>query len=218
MAYETLPRLPDPLTSPAGPGFTTIALTDNAPGMLRNLNGGGSISVKYAGNYWTLNISYPQLDYGQEANELIGFLYSLQGTFNNFHIQVPTYNEPGRGTNPWTGALPSVVDVTAGASSNQIDIANWSTLTDDINIGDVFKLSDVAAHKIYMVTGKSLNADVMTLTCNSEVAEDPNLAVSTIDPRDVLFRVRLEGKLPNLQLNSDGLYEGFSLTLRENIL
>lgn len=216
MPYENLPRLPDPTTVPEGPGFLTQSIIDNSPGMVHNLNNGGSISVKFAGNYWTINIAYPQLTIS-EMDTLLPFLYSLQGAFSNFYVQLPIHDNPRAGA--WA-TTPPAGDVSIGSSNNQVEIANWASAISNagstLNTGDMLKFTNT--NKIYMIVGMSLLADTMTLTLNSEVTDVAAMAAATIEPNDIKFRVRQVGKMPSVLLNADGLYESFSLSLRENIL
>jgi hypothetical protein len=216
MAYDNLPRLPDPNTVPAGPGFVTQTLIDNTPGMLHDLNNGGTVSVKFAGSYWTINIAYPQLTVA-EANTLIPFLYSLNGMFQTFYVQLPTYINPSSGV--WdTGTSVKVADgeIAIGPTSNSIVVNSWSTRGGDYVAGDILKFNN--SNKLYMVTSETLVTDTKTIYLNSDILEPVKVATAAFEPNDLRFRVRQSGKNPNLVLNADGLYEGFSLSLRENIL
>ena len=216
MAYDNLQELPTPNTIPAGPGFVSQTITDNSPGMVHNLNSGGSISVKFSGNYWTIAIAYPQLTIA-EGNTIIPFLYSLQGAFTNFYVQLPTYINPTAGI--WS-AVPLASEVSMGSNANQVDVSEWAANIaasgSTLAAGDMIKFTN--SNKIYMIVATSLNADIMTITLNTEVADTAAMAAATLEPNDIKFRVRIEGQAPKASLNADGLYEGFSMSLRENIL
>jgi hypothetical protein len=215
MSYETLGRLPDPTTNPAGPGFVSQQILDNTPGMMHNLNHGGSVSVKFSGSYWTIDIGYPQLTISQ-ANTIIPFIYSLQGGFTNFYVQLPTMANPQTGA--WVSNGIVAGNVSMGTNSNQLSIANWSTrgTGNELNPGDMLKLTN--HNKIYMITNTSLTADIMTLTLNCDVLDPTQVAVASIQPNDIKFRVRQKGAAPGFSLTPEGLYNAFSLSLRENFL
>lgn len=216
MAYDILPELPTPNTIPAGPGFVSMTLTDNAPGMIHPLNSGGTIAVKISGNYWTVVIAYPQLTIA-EGNTIIPFLYSLQGPFTNFYAQLPIYINPTAGA--WA-AVPAAAEVSMGAAANQVVITNWAANIlasgSTLGAGDMLKFTNT--NKIYMVVATSLVGDSMTITLNTEVSDTAAMAAATIEPNDIKFRVRLNGEGPAFALTADGLYAPFSLTLRENVL
>lgn len=215
MSYENLTRLPDPTTNPSGPGFISQQLLDNTPGMMHNLNHGGSVSVKFSGSYWTINIGYPQLTI-TEASTIMPFIYSLQGGFTNFYIQLPTMANPKTGAWGATGIVAG--DVYPGSVSNEIDISNWSLRGsgNELSVGDMLKLSN--HNKIYMIVGLELNGDVMTVSFNCDILDITQVAVATIEPNDIKFRVRQKGAAPAFALTPEGLYSPVSLSLRENIL
>lgn len=212
MAYDNaLGLLPDPTTNPTGPGFVSQSIIDNSPGMVHPLNHGGTISVKFSGSYWTIDIAYPELTIA-EATPLMGFLYSLQGTFTNFYIQLPTHTEPSTGT--WVGIFGGVL--ATGAKSNQIDIFDYNTrdIANNFTIGDMLKLTN--SNKIYMITNTELVGSTMTLTFNSDVVNPATVVTASLEPNAIKFRVR-QTNIPKFSLNTDGLYGSISLSLRENI-
>lgn len=212
MAYDNLQRLPDPTTVPAGPGFISQTLLNNSPGMLHPLNSGGTISVKFSGDYWTITLGYPQLTI-QEGSTIFPFLYSLQGGFVNFYVQLPTRKQPVTGIWDTSTAAKIATGEMTKVSSTSISIPLWSSRGGDLSAGDFLKLT--TGKKIYMVTGRSLNAGTMTLTLSSDIMSD--IATAGLEPNDIKIRVRLKGNSPAEALSAEGLYEGFNIVLRENI-
>lgn len=215
MSYENLKRLPDPTTTPQGPGFVSQQILDNTPGMIHNLNHGGSVGVKFSGSYWTINIGYPQLSIA-EANTLMPFLYSLQGGFTNFYVQLPTMANPQTGA--W-GATPiTAANVYIGSTSNEIRISNWTNRGsgNNLSIGDMLKLSN--HNKIYMIANITVVDAVATITLHCDISDTTKVASATIEPNNIKFRVRQEGNAPTFSLTPDGLYNAVTLNLRENIL
>jgi hypothetical protein len=217
MAYDSnLGRLPDPTTIPAGPGFVSQQILDNTPGMIHNLNTGGSVSVKFSGSYWTINIGYPQLTIAQ-SNEIISFIYGLQGGFTNFYVQLPNKANPASGA--WGATGITVGNLTNGTNTNQVDVQNWDNrgAGNELEVGDMIKFT--VSNKIYLIVATdyvSAAVGTQTLTLNSD--RPSNMAASDLEPNGIQFRVRIRGNPPAFNLNPDGLYEGFSLSLRENIL
>lgn len=218
MSYDNSQRLPDPSTTPEGPGFVSQTLLNHTPGMVHPLNSGESVSVKFAGDYWKITLAYPQLTIAEGAT-IFPFLYSLQGAFTKFYIQLPTMANPATGA--WgTGADSEIFgagNITAPLS-NRIAISNWSTVSgsNSLSTGDLIKLSSMK--KIYSITLATLNADVMTLDLSSDITNIASVITAGLQPNDIKFRVNLTGNSPAASLNADGIYEGFSLALKENTL
>ena len=218
MSYETLSQLPDPKTAPVGPGFVSQQITDNTPGMIHTLNNGGSVGVKFSGSNWEIQVGYPQLTIA-EANTIIPFVYSLQGGFTNFYVQLPTYARNNQDPRYWGATSIVADDVSTGTNSNQIDIANWANRGsgNELAVGDMIKLDTHS--KIYLITHALVTAGVMTLTLNCDLSISRTAVdAATIEPNDIRFRVRLKGTPPAFNLTADGLYEGFTLSMRENII
>jgi hypothetical protein len=218
MSYDNLQRLPDPNTVPAGPGFVSQTLLNNTPGMVHPLNSGESVSVKFAGDYWTITLGYPELTI-EEGATIFPFLNSLQGGFTNFYVQLPTMANPATGA--WGGGADSEIFGTgnlSAPSSTQLAISSWADVSgaNDLLIGDLIMISSMK--KIFMIVGKDLQADVMTLTLNTEIPNVALVAAAGIQPNDIKFRVRMKGNTPAASLNADGLYAPFTLNLKENTL
>lgn len=215
MAYENLPRLPDPTTTPVGPGFTALGYTDNSAGLMHVLNTGGSVGVQYSGSYWTINISYPELTL-QEASSFLAFLGTLGGGFKNFYVQLPMFVNPATGA--WDTSTATKIaqgELNMGASDREIVITNWSSRGGDISSGDMLKLTN--SNKIYRVAKTSLLSNTMTLELNCPLLEPAKLATAGLEPNNIKFRVRLEGGFPEVKFTNRGLYDPFSIQLRENI-
>lgn len=215
MAYDnTLGRLPDPYTTPQGPGFTAQSLTDNSPGVVHRLNTGGSIGVKFKGNFWTINISLPELT-PTEANNIYPFLYSVSGGFDNFYVQLPTNRNPKTGV--WYVNEPSLIALgeISQSGTNSISIDFWPDRGGDLSVGDMIKFTN--SHKIYLITKTSLVANVKTLYFNCDILEPEKIASAGLEPNDIKFRVKMEGSI-SPQITMRGVYDPLSLVLTENIL
>lgn len=218
MAYENLPRLPDPTTVPAGPGFVSLNMTDNIPGLVHQLNNGGVVSVQFNGAFWSFQIGYHELT-PQEGLLFFPFLNSVAGGFKDFYVQIPLF------VNPRTGAwdVSTSTKIAQGAiqivngSDNKVSIANWSTRGGDLSVGDMIKFT--TSNKIYQIQDTSLVSGTKTLTLNCAIIEPSKIATAGLEPNDIKFRVRtVEGSTFTTQFTSRGLYEPFTLNIRENIL
>lgn len=216
MSYENLERLPDPNTNPAGPGFITQRFIDNTPGMIHDLNSGASISVSFAGNYWTLDIAYPELTI-PEGNSLLPFLYGLQGPFSNFYVQLADK------ANPRTGAwvTDTNTDIAKGEmtleSSRVVRVPEWSTRGGELSPGDLIKFD--GSNKIYMVVSVTMDGADALIRLNCEfIGSGTQLGTMGLEPNDIKIRVRIKDRFTPPELTANGLYSGFSLSLKENIL
>lgn len=224
MSYDiNLGRLPDPTTTPVGPGFVSQQLIDNTPGMVHPLNSGSTVSVKYpGGNYWTIDVAYPELAPSQ-ALVMQAFLYSIQGGFDNFYVALADKYNPQTGA--WDVSLAGMGNLALGVNSRTLVISNWDTMSstgNDFSVGDLLKLTN--SKKVYFIVGRTYTAGVfptegtLTLTLNCDILNSSILNTTQIQPNEVRIRVRVSSDIPPLMLNNNGLYNPFNLSMRENIL
>jgi hypothetical protein len=212
MAYEQLELMPDPSTTPKGPGYVKLGLEDKAPGMTNPLNDGSVISIAFKGNYWEITLDYPRLT-PEEAATLKAHVGKVRGTFGNFYVKLP-----GHGGH--TGTHTSVEGqgtLLAGDTAYQIKLtnANYNALPITYSIGDKLKLTN--SNKIYEVVDVTSDATYTFITLNSEVlTAGGSIAAAGLEPYDIRFRVKYSKK-PTFSLSNDGLYGAFSVVLRENI-
>jgi hypothetical protein len=216
MSYDnTLSRLPDPSTDPQGPGFLSAYLMDNSPGTIHRLNTGATLGVKYAGNYWTINISWPEL-FPEEAENLFPFLYSVSGGFEQFYVQLPQHAYPKTGA--WDTSTNNFVakgNISIGPTADTIIIPQWSTRGGDLSPLDTIKFDN--SNKVYMVRSRKVESDVATIRLNCDILEPQLIPSAGLQPNDILFKVRMTGTIAPV-LTARGLYESIQVTLEENIL
>jgi hypothetical protein len=212
MYDNSLARMPDPVVNPNAPGFSTANIQDIVPAMSHELNGGQVVSVKFEGNYWSIQIGFPETTI-EQASTIVPFLYSMRSSFSDFYVQLPQYAHPRSGA--WSTNPIVAGNITIGGSSNQIIVTNWPN-THTIEVGDMIKLSN--SHKIYMVTGYSRSGTTVTLDLNCSVVNRSTLNSATLDPNDIKFKVRFKSDFSPPQLTADGIYTAFTIDLRENIL
>lgn len=212
MAYDTnILRLPDPNTVPPGPGFTGVALTNNSPGTIHNLNTGASIGVKFEGSYWTFSINYPEM-YPDEADTIVPLLQSLSGGFQTIYVQLPQHIHPKNGPIPSSHAGNISLDP---SRADAVIVSDWATFGLELTTGDMIKFTD--SNKVYQIVLVQNTGVNKRLILNDYVLDRNSIATSGFETGGLLFRVRMEGSI-NPQLTSRGLYEGFSVNFRENIL
>lgn len=215
MAYESLKRLPDPTTAPAGPGFSDVTLSDNSTGLTHQLNNGVTVAVQYAGNFWTINISYPQLT-TSEASVIMPFLNSCIGGFQNFYVQLPMFVNPKTGA--WdisTAAKRAEGAITLGSSDRQVVISNWSSRGGNLSAGDMIKFTN--SNKIYMIETASLVSNVMTLTLHCPLLEPAKIPTAGLEPNGIMFKVRCTNTQMPFQWQNSGLLASFNIALVESI-
>lgn len=216
MAYDSsLLRLPDPTTTPAGPGFVAQMLQPVKTGLLHDLNNGGTVAVEYAGGYFTIDISYPELTV-DEGNSFFPMLAYLTGGFTNFYVQLPTHVNPKTGA--WdvsTASLRAEGAITLGVRDNEIVIPAWNTRGGNLSVGDAIKFTN--SNKIYLVSYISQVAETVTIGLNCSILEKQKIPTAGLEPNDIKFRVRM-GNVQLPRITARGVYEAFSITLKENIL
>lgn len=207
-------RLPDPTTNPKGPGFTQASLTPNYPGMHQTLNSASVVSVQVGGTYWEISVNYPDMT-PEEIKPLHLFLLGLQGAFTPFEIQLPQHANPAGGalTSPQLGILQA-------SSGDTVVIHNWDNVGGDLVAGDMIKFSN--GNKIYTILSTSYVAGgvefgVMTLKLNFSLYKSVS-SVDKMEPNNILFRVKIKGETPSIILGNNGLYRGFTLSVRESLL
>lgn len=218
MAYENLKRLPDPTTAPAGPGYLSVSLTDNTTGLVHALNNGGSVSVQYAGNYWTINIGYYSLNL-TEAATIIPFMNSVSGGFVNFYVQLPMYVNPKTGA--WDQSTAAkrregAISIVSNSEQKKVLISGWNLAGGNISAGDMIKFTN--SNKIYQVISTSLVSTDMTLELHCPIIEPSKISTCGIEPNDIKFRVRHTGNPVSQTFTNSGLLEPITFNLVENIL
>lgn len=199
-------RLPDPFTDILAPGFEAVELTDNATIIQDTFNNNEVLQVDTGGQYWGINITYGSL-LPEEFEILRSFLFKAKATNSTIEVLLPQFEN-------YSFSLNSYL-VKAGSSGSSIVIRNVTNIANQPNIGCIVKLS--SHPKVYHVTGYSYNSTTDEYTIDIY----PRLAITTtgsetVSFSSVLFTTRLVD--PNSltsTLNSDSIYEGFTLRLRE---
>jgi len=216
MAYEALTYLPTPDTLPkVGPGFSTQALTQNTPGMTHELNDGSSIGVEFNGSFWTINISYPEFT-EEEALPLEAFFNTIRGAFKSFYVSLPRRTFPSAGL--WAN---NILQLSVSETDDSIlHISNWGAQASrgTISINDCLKIN--TGNKIYVVSDVTLDGDVLKVQLSSPIVNKATVPVSALlaeENNNIKFKVRLTSGMPVFTLTSEGVYNGFSISMRENI-
>lgn len=210
----TILTLPDPFTSPAGPGFTGVTLTSINRTMSHELNGFRVVTQQTAGQYWQIDISYPDMTQ-DEFLPLQSFLYSIKGMHVPFHIRLPHKRAPRNGP---MGNV-SLANCQTGLYGNKLVLTNWNAVAlqtaSALSPGDMIKTTD--SEKVYMVTSTSYTS---VGSGTMEIYVEPDLVVKTtsgtkIITDDIKFLVKSTEDTYSYALNADLYIPGFSLKLRE---
>lgn len=218
MAYDnSLYRLPDPNIDPNAPGFVSVGMRDISPGTKTRLNSGGSITVNYAGNYWEINIAYPELTI-EESAYLQPIVNYIANGFRPIYIQLPQYINPKTG--PWDESTAfniceGNIALEAG-TSNILRINSWSSRGGDLSVGDMVKFTN--SHKVYQVLSKTILSDTALIALHCDLLEPEKLATAGFELNDLKFKVRLKDGGPSMVLTNRGFYDSISLAFEEDIL
>ena len=216
MSYDSNTfRLPDPNIDPQAPGFVSVGLSNVSPGTRSRLNTGGSISVSAGGDYWTFDISYPEMTV-EEEGIISPILYGSLGMQDPIYVQLPQYINPKTGA--WslaTSVQRAQGEISLGPKENQIIVPSWSSRGGDLSPGDMLKFTN--SHKIYMVRSIAISSDTATISLHCPIVEREKIPTAGLYPNNIQFRVDLVQMSP-LELTSRGVYEMVNLTFEENIL
>ena len=214
MAYDpSIIRLPDPTTTPAGPGWASQSLGETVPVQSQSLNGGSVVAVYQGGNYWKLNLTYnsmPIEDYSVIGN----FISRLRGPATPFYVQLPQYINPKTGAWTGTGVALGQGNITLQAADT-IRVEDKASLGGTLTAGDMLKLS--LNDRIYKVINVAEGTTYFDYQLNS-VIDGTVDALTFLEPNDIKFKMVLQGDKPTENIDSSGLVQGFSLSLRGTVI
>ena len=216
MAYDTtLPVLPTPNTTPVGPGFVSQALIQNTTGMIHELNDGSSIGVEFNGSFWTINIAYPELTIA-EAAPLIAFFNRIRGPFKSFYVSLPLHSIPQTGA--WGSNINGLSVDILDDSLLRIDTWAGESGDADISINDSLKIGN--SNKIYSVASRRVHNGHLELGLSSPIVNKDTVSGAVLDMAEnnnIQYKVRLTSGMPQFELTPEGIYSGFTISMKENI-
>lgn len=201
-------RLPDPLSQPGAPGFTSAKLLDNNPIYRERLPGGKIITLESAAQYWGVTLSYEEL-LPDEYDTILAAILESKSTGKFFSVLLPhkeNYNVKGD---------PSNTIIMAGQEGNRLDISAFN-LTGIPKKGDLIKLTNHCS-KVYQIISASKTGSTLSLLLY------PNLMKKTLGNEkpifnNVLFQLALESPDKwDSTFSSEGTYNSFQLELAEAI-
>jgi len=211
---QSIQQLPDPNTTPVGPGWASQSILDTAPGQSNDLNGGSTVSVYQGGNYWTITLNYSAMPVDEYTN-LGYFINSLKGKATKFYVSLPGKTHPKSGA--WavdTADRRGEGNITK-VSANSIKVASEVLLGGELQVGDYLKLSD--SDRIYYIIGVEYEDTSVIYTFHSLLEKTPN-ATTYLEPNDIKFKCVLKGDKPTETIGVSGLVEGFSLPLKSTVI
>ena len=201
-------RLPDPFTNSNAPGFLSVNITDNSTIIQDELPNNQVLQVDTGSHYWGINITYDQL-LPEEFEIIRSFCFKAKSTNSTIEVLLPQYEN-------YKFVLDSY-SVKSGLSGDTIVITNVNSIKDQPIVGSVVKLS--THPKVYHITDYSYNPTTKEYTLGIY----PRLAITTTGSEQavlsaVLFTTRFKDvNSLSATLNSDNVYDGFTLQLRESI-
>lgn len=202
-------RLPDPFTHPhlEGLGFESCTLTDNDPIVRDELPNGTVREVKSAAQYFSINVSYPDLFYNEYA-VLDAFLLEYKRTRGYIEVLLPQYESFRVKGNPSFSSIPS------GQKGSTLRINNIANFVGTPQAGDLFKLS--THPKVYKITSVTKEANAWVLGLYPDLRTTTNGSEKPVFT-GITFRTKLmNGDTFAATTTADGVYSGLGLTLRES--
>ena len=214
MAYNTsIPQLPDPTTTPVGPGWASQTIYDTAPVQSTALNGGSTIAVYQGGNYWNISLSYNSM-LPETYNDLGVFINSLQGSASRFYVRLPDRANPKSGA--WVGSGPQLGEgLITQFNATTIQVSNRDSLGGTLVPGDYLKLSgNDRIYRVQEVTNVATSLRIkLHCVIDSQIDE-----TTYLEPNEIKFKCTLAGDKPQEEVTNSGLVQGFTLALRGTIL
>lgn len=202
-------RLPDPFTHPdEAPGFLKAPLVDNEPIIQDELPNGKVIQVKSSAQFWSVNITYPDL-YELEYRVVSTAILEAKRTNQAIELVLPQYT-----TFRVYGDLPQT-KIAAGQKGNTLEITNINGVGGAPYLGDLFKLS--THPKVYKITKYERSGDKIVLGLY------PDLFITTTGNElpvfnGVSFQMKQVSRSSTTEdPNADGLYEGVQYSFRESL-
>lgn len=213
MAYDTtLPRIPDPYHL-GGIGMVGVSLKAIDSVEQHALNGGSRVTTTRGGSYWEIEVTYPPT---LDVTTMLAFLDSMHGSATPFYIRLPQYSKPYTGywdtSTNFKVALGDIVLV----GDRELKIEQWGARGGTLSAGDMLKLSNM--DKVYMVTRIEIVGDTAAITLNTTVKFPALVPLASLEVNDILFKVSIKGNsTPKPTLQTNGIYAGLSLSLREEV-
>jgi hypothetical protein len=233
-------RLPDPnwtintageghaSSHTAGPGFSAITFSSEAPVQVSQTNSGRIITRQIAGHKWGVSITYNPMT-REEFEPVYSFLLQRKGRLNPFYVVLPNQSS-SRNTafNTWL-ATPKVI-LADGALNAGVDVMRQKVHSDVVTTqpqpGDMFTITDDedSLHtKIYRITRVTNENDFLTGSEPTDVQRyiyfTPNLQRGIKDEAIINYtnpqiRVILKNDVQEFSLGTNNLYT-FGLQLQE---
>jgi len=200
-------RLPDPFTVNGAPGFSTADLIDNHPIIRDELRDGSILIVKDGAQYWSIDITYPDL-LPTEYSLILSTLEESKRTGKSLLILLPQYLHFRVTTDINTLSIP------AGLSGSLLTI---NGMTNALPFpGDLLQLSNSISKKVYRIT--SIDTSISNKVT---LGLYPDLVVTTTGAEkpefnNILFNTILSDWEHTTSINTDGLYTGVNIRVRES--
>jgi len=214
----------------AGPGFSAITLSSEAPVQVSQTNSGRIITRQIAGHKWGISITYNPMTRDQ-FEPVYSFLLQRKGRLNPFYVVLPNQKE-SRNSDfvTWLAANTNRAIAVDGALNAGVEVMKQdgysTTPATQPQPGDMFTITDSSDSlhtKIYRVTRITNEDNYLSGSVPADVERyiyfTPNLQRatsndSTINYTNPQIRVILKNDVQEFSLGTNNLYT-FSLNLEE---
>lgn len=201
-------RLPDPLTDPNAPGFTSVGIKNSNPKYLDELMGGKTISVESAAQQWGLSLSYTDL-FKNEFSIIENTVLEAMQSGSKLEVLVP-HLESYR----VSGSLAGIT-ISPNQKGTSLVITDF-TPTGTPEAGDMLKLGNHSS-KVYKILKVSRSANTLTLKLFPALRK-ATTGSETLILNNILFEVSINDPTTwTSNYSADGVYSSFNLELTENI-
>lgn len=201
-------RLPDPLTDPNAPGFTSVAVKNINPKYVDELLGGKTISVESAAQQWSFTLSYTDL-FKDEFVLIENIILESMQSGIKLDVLIP-HLESYAVTESLAG-----VTVGAGQQGTTLILENYTPTTAP-NPGDMIKLGNHSS-KVYKILKVSRASSVLTLKIFPALRK-VTTGSETVQLNNILYEVSIKDPTNwDYDFSEDGVFSSFNLELTENI-
>lgn len=199
-------RLPDPYTDPGiAPGFQVASLTDNRPVFVDNLPSGRQLKTTSTAQQWGIVINYPELLF-EEFQLVKTTLDRVESTGDTLGLILPHYEL-------YTVKQdPSTMSIAAEQVGNTLVITNFTDNKVPF-VGRFLKLTN--STKVYKIIGVEREVNTLTLTIYPNLAKKTTLTTKPVF-NNIIFECSIE-EVPSEVFSTDGIFEDFSVALKESI-
>jgi len=210
----------------AGPGFSKIQFSSEAPVQINRTNSGRVITRSSGGHTWKIDVTYNPMTRA-EFEPVYSFLLQRNGRLNPFYVVLPNQSASRSSTFTSTTIRADAAEHAAGLDYMKQDVFPTDSASTAVpQIGDMFTISDdkdslhTKAYRVNRVTNNTnYLAGQQPATNERYVYFTPSLQRKVYDDAGITYinpqiRVILTRDIQEYSLGTNNLYQ-FSLSLEE---